>query len=190
MRNHGRGARATKSTLARLPQRGRRIQQEKDVRNQRRLNYDYRVEPDASIWENLLATAIFTPSPHNTQPWRVRIDDPYHATLYMERARTLPDEDTTGHFLRCAMGMFLESLRMIAANAGLTLRDTLFDHASVAQALIPFATLELLPGAGEASYPNGLFKRRVTSRMASNGVRIESHLSALLSQFEPHYGQR
>ena len=41
--------------------------------------------------------------------------------LFMETARTLPDEDTTGHFLRCAMGMFLESLRIISANAGLAL---------------------------------------------------------------------
>ncbi len=33
----------------------------------------------------------------------------------------LPDKDTTGHFLRHAMRMFLESLR-ISANAGFALR--------------------------------------------------------------------
>jgi hypothetical protein len=80
-----------------------------------------------SQWEAIIQTALRTPSPHNTQPWRLRIKDDRHATLFMEKARTLPDEDTTGHFIRCAMGMFLESLRIISANAGLILQHTLID---------------------------------------------------------------
>jgi hypothetical protein len=60
-----------------------------------------------SRWEPIIQTALRTPSPHNTQPWRLRIKDDSHATLFMETARMLPDEDTTGHFLVCAMGMFL-----------------------------------------------------------------------------------
>ena len=39
----------------------------------------------------------------------------------------LPDEDTTGHFLRCAMGMFLESLRIVSANMSFKLRHTLLN---------------------------------------------------------------
>ena len=53
-----------------------------------------------SRWESIIQIALRTPSPHNTQPWRLRIKDDRRATLYLEVARTLPDEDTTGHFLR------------------------------------------------------------------------------------------
>jgi len=81
-----------------------------------------------SPWEPILQTALGTPSPHNTQPWRLRINSDQDATLFLEVARTLPDEDTSGHFLICAMGMFLESLRIVSANAGLLLRHTLIDE--------------------------------------------------------------
>ena len=78
-----------------------------------------------STWAPIIQIALRTPSPHNTQPWRLRIKDDFLATLFMERARMLPDEDTTGHFLRSAMGMFLESLRIVSANAGYALRYNL-----------------------------------------------------------------
>jgi len=146
-------------------------------------------ERSSTVWEELLKTAVLTPSPHNTQPWRLRISDDRHATLYMDRDRTLPDEDITGHFVRCAMGMFLESLRIISANSGMTLRYTLIDD-DTAQPLIPFAALELEAGAEPSNYSNDLFHHRATSRLGSNGKRIDSQLSALLKQFEPDYGHR
>src|SRR5258708_38678675 len=108
-----------------------------------------------SRWEPIIQTALRTPSPHNTQPWRLRIKDDFHATLFMETARTLPDEDTTGHFLVCAMGMFLESLRIISANAGFALRYTLIDE-HVPGPFIRFAELELKEGAEPSQYPDSL----------------------------------
>jgi hypothetical protein len=143
-----------------------------------------------AIWEELLTTAVFTPSPHNTQPWRLRIEDDLHATLFMERARTLPDEDLTGHFLRCAMGMFLESLRIISANAGLTLRSTLIFNENVPGPLIPFARLELKTGSQPSTYPNDLFRKRATSRLGNNGIPIDAHVVSLLKEFEPERKQR
>src|SRR5205823_1107899 len=100
-----------------------------------------------------LETAVFTPSPHNTQPWRGRIHDARRATLFMERARTLPDEDVTGHFLRCAMGMFLESLKVASANAGFALSHRLIVSDRQLE-FIPFAELELESGASPPTYPN------------------------------------
>jgi hypothetical protein len=142
-----------------------------------------------TIWETILATAVHTPSPHNTQPWRVRILDDRRATLFIERARLLPDEDTTGHFQRCAMGMFLESLRIISANAGFTLRDSLLDGGA-AQPFIPFADLELQSGGAPSEYPDELLRKRMTSRLASNGMRMAPEVTAELKQFQPQYGQR
>jgi nitroreductase len=143
-----------------------------------------------SHWESIIQIALRTPSPHNTQPWRLRIKDERHATLYLEVARTLPDEDTTGHFLRCAMGMFLESLRIISANAGFSLAHTLIENSGASGSLFRFAELEL-QGSSEASpYANELFQTRMTSRLPSNGARIDPELTALLKQTAPEFGQR
>jgi hypothetical protein len=107
----------------------------------------------------------------------------------MERARTLPDEDTTGHFLRCAMGMFLEALRIISANAGLALCYTLIDE-DVPGAFIRFAELELSGFSEPSQYPDSLFQTRKTSRLPSNGVRIDPTLTALLRQIGAEHGHR
>jgi hypothetical protein len=142
-----------------------------------------------STWAPIIQTALRTPSPHNTQPWRLRIKDDFRATLFMERARMLPDEDTTGHFLRSAMGMFLESLRIVSANAGFALRYNLI-HPDVSAALIPFAELELKEGSEPSQYPDSLFQVRKTSRLPSNGVSIDPKLSARLQQAGMQYGHR
>ena len=142
-----------------------------------------------SRWESIIQIALRTPSPHNTQPWRLRIKDDRHATLYLELARTLPDEDTTGHFLRCAMGMFLESLRIISANAGFSLRHFLIENSGTSGSLLPFAELELEGSSEPSPYSDDLFQIRMTSRLPSNGVRIDPQSTALLKQTAPEFGQ-
>src|ERR1700722_3110691 len=142
-----------------------------------------------SQWDPIIQTALRTPSPHNTQPWRLRIQDDRHAALFMEKARTLPDEDTTGHFLRCAMGMFLEALRIISANAGLALCYALIDE-DVPGPFVRFAELELKGFAEPSQYPDSLFQTRKTSRLPSNGRRIEPTLTALLQPIGALYGHR
>ncbi len=142
-----------------------------------------------SQWEAIIQTALRTPSPHNTQPWRLRIRDDRHATLFMETARTLPDEDTTGHFIRCAMGMFLEALRIISANAGLALQPTLV-HDDLPGPFIRFAELELKGISEPSQYPDSLFQIRKTSRLPSTGVRIDPQLTTLLKQISVQYGHR
>lgn len=142
-----------------------------------------------SQWEPIVKTALRTPSPHNTQPWRLQIRDDRHATLFMETARTLPDEDTTGHFLRCAMGMFLEALRIISANAGLALCYTLVDEDGRGP-FVRFAELELRGFSQPSQYPDSLFQTRKTSRLPSSRRRIEPTLTALLMQAGAQYGHR
>jgi hypothetical protein len=140
-------------------------------------------------WEPIIQTALRTPSPHNTQPWRLRIGDERHATLFMEAARTLPDEDTTGQFLRCAMGMFLESLRIVSANAGFLMRHTLIE-AEPRAPLLAFAELELEPGSEPSPYPDDLFQIRRTSRLPSTGARIDPQLTARLTEEATGHGHR
>src|SRR5690349_13448155 len=78
-------------------------------------------------WRALLETAIQSPSPHNVQPWRVRIAGDHAAELWIEKRRTLPKEDVTGSFIILTMGMFLETLEIAAAHRGLAV-DVTFVH--------------------------------------------------------------
>jgi phenylacetate-CoA ligase len=52
-----------------------------------------------SMWHSLLETAIHAPSPHNVQPWRVRVLNDTEADLFIDSHRTLPKEDPTGSFI-------------------------------------------------------------------------------------------
>jgi hypothetical protein len=105
-----------------------------------------------TVWETLLETAIHAPSPHNVQPWRVRILSDDHAELLIEKRRTLPKEDPTGSFIILTMGLFIEALSILAANRSLKLSYELYQSPSqftpehIARAeteLLPFAKLSL-----------------------------------------------
>ncbi len=71
-----------------------------------------------NLWRSLVSVACSSPSPHNVQPWRVRLLSASEAELYIDGTRTLPNEDLTGSFLLSAMGMFLEALNLTAAASG------------------------------------------------------------------------
>lgn len=119
-----------------------------------------------SLWETLLETAIHAPSPHNVQPWRVRILSDDRADLLIEKRRTLPKEDPTGSFIILTMGLFIEALKILAANRAFELDYELYqepsqftpEHIARAGDLLPFARLSLTgqqgqtAGAGEASF--------------------------------------
>jgi hypothetical protein len=139
-------------------------------------------------WESILETAIYTPSPHNTQPWRLRIESDRRATLYLERGRMLPDEDASGQFLRCAMGMFLEAMTIIAANSGWRLTNQL-SHPT-GDRFIRFAELELDAAPPTSRFSSDLFRCRFTSRLGSNGTPIAPPIAAQLKAFEPQHGQQ
>src|SRR5580765_3064900 len=106
-------------------------------------------------WRALLETAIHAPSPHNVQPWKVRLLSERDADLFIDRDRTLPKEDLSGSFIILTTGMFIEALGLLAANRGLRLQHTLrqdpsrFTTAAIATTrapLLPFARLSLGPG--------------------------------------------
>src|ERR1043165_1280546 len=107
-----------------------------------------------SIWTDLLETAVHAPSPHNVQPWRIKILSETQADLFIDSARTLPKEDTTGSFIILTMGMFIEALSLFAAEHRCRLEYEL-DHepdwyaTAIREAqervLLPFARLRLIP---------------------------------------------
>ena len=105
-----------------------------------------------SVWEKLLETAVNAPSPHNVQPWRLRILSDETADLLIEKRRTLPKEDLTGSFIILSMGLFIEALKIVAGRhslkLGILLRRPLSDFtpdqiAKTTDELLPFARLRV-----------------------------------------------
>src|ERR1044071_9709548 len=130
-----------------------------------------------SMWKTLLETARYAPSPHNVQPWRLRIHSDESADLLIEKRRTLPKEDPTGSFIILTMGIFIEALTILAANRSLKLDYQLYrlqseftpEHiAKTAVDLLPYARLTLGPGeqTQEIVCDDSLFLLRRTSRIS------------------------
>jgi nitroreductase len=134
------------------------------------------INTDSVPWHSLLTLACSSPSPHNVQPWRVRILSAYAAELYIDGTRTLPNEDYTGSFVLSAMGMFLEALSLAAAESGLHVDVDLPNTAAWYaericdrdfKGLTLFARFRVLPDAGaEALYAPSLLLVRRTSRIS------------------------
>jgi len=163
-----------------------------------------------NVWKTLLETAIHAPSPHNVQPWRVRIISDDRADLLIEKRRTLPKEDPTGSFIILTMGLFIEVLSILAANRSLKLTYELYQEPSqftpehIAKAvgeLLPFARLSLRPdNAGETpaipvkklhgSYADSLFQVRRTSRISLLPKAVPAEDVAALSNLAREWGQR
>src|SRR5438105_4120533 len=155
-----------------------------------------------SVWKELLETAIYAPSPHNVQPWRLRILSNDTADLLIEKHRTLPKEDPTGSFIILTMGLFIQALKIVAANNSMKLDFKLYKPLSeftpehIAKAkheLLPFAKLTLAQqsarAADEPDYENALFLTRRTSRLSYLPEAIPENLVQTLSNLAHAWGQ-
>jgi|GEM_PF-545180 len=168
-----------------------------------------------SVWKTLLETAVHAPSPHNVQPWRVQIlsDAPdafsltasLQADLLIEKRRTLPKEDPTGSFIILTMGIFIEALKILAANKSMELEYELcqppsqFTPQHIARAsgeLLPFArlTLKRNPQTGQSAvhpyYAEELFFTRRTSRISLLPKPLPPDDAEGLSRLAQEWGQR
>src|ERR1043165_2573160 len=154
-----------------------------------------------SVWATLLETAIHAPSPHNVQPWRVRIHNELEADLLIDSARTLPKEDTTGSFIILTMGMFIEALSLFAAEHRYRFEYEL-DHeadwyaTAIREAqervLLPFARLRLIPDHTVTSlgFDWAMFRKRRTSRIWLKPAAVPQDAASALRDLAGRAGQR
>lgn len=151
-------------------------------------------------WRTILETAILSPSPHNVQPWRLRLVDAYSAELFIEKKRTLPDEDKSGSFIVLTMGLFIEAMRLVAAHLGLAIHDEPIhdfdwytaDHLrSRPESHFPFARLSLRPDpALRPVFPLELFRARRTSRLQYRREPVPGADGARLAALAANWGHR
>ena len=127
------------------------------------------------IWQEILDDARWAPSPHNTQPWLVKLRSPEAAELYALRERLLPVEDPDGRFAAAAQGIFLEALDVAAGKAGLTVEvQSEFPPLGVDADERPLvARLRLCQRNGPARFATALLHRRRTSRLRFDGRPVD-----------------
>src|SRR5688572_24131808 len=158
-----------------------------------------------SVWKKLLETAVYAPSPHNVQPWRLRILSDDTADLLIEKRRTLPKEDPTGSFIILSMGLFIEALTIVAGNSSLKLdfhlsqpasRFTPDQIAATEVELLPFARLSLGPQitdanakSGDSKLDNALFHTRRTSRISFSAQPVPNEAAEAFSKVAREWGQ-
>ncbi len=146
--------------------------------------------PIYDSWKLILETARYTPSPHNVQPWKLRVIDQKTAQLFIDRNRMLPDEDLTGSFIYSAMGMFLEALSIIGKNHQQKIHYELLNDNKEGR-WIPFAllTMESDISNHQSEYLDEIFLKRRTSRLASLPTPILQEVLEKITRLAQMCGQ-
>jgi hypothetical protein len=135
-----------------------------------------------TTWIDLVADARLAPSPHNTQPWLIRVVSDREAELRYDPARLLAVTDPEGRFTLCALGIFVEALSIAAAARGLELGCNYPGGAlGREEAAEPLARLTLRDGVADAETIE-LLRRRRTSRLPYDGKPVPDEALATLAQ--------
>src|SRR5712691_10649606 len=144
------------------------------------------------MWPELIDLARWAPSPHNIQPWRLRIRSQTEADLLYDPARLLPETDPTGRFSVVGLGVFLETLAVAAHARG---RDVEAEYAT--EHLEPgrgepalWARLRLIPSAGESDLDPRLILERRTSRLPYDGRAVPANVLDELAAVAEDFGYR
>ncbi|MHA7872192.1 MAG: Acg family FMN-binding oxidoreductase [Hyphococcus sp.] len=123
-----------------------------------------------------LAYAVLAPSPHNRQPWLVRldVDDDLAMTLFCDLDRLLPETDPPNRQIVIGLGAFLELLRQAAAQAGYRMDAAPFPEGEPQPRLDarPIASIRFVEDARVARDPLfGLALDRRTARVPFDPAR-------------------
>ncbi|MEO1135790.1 MAG: twin-arginine translocation pathway signal protein [Pseudomonadota bacterium] len=136
---------------------------------------------------NALSYAVLAPSPHNRQPWLVRLEAAADAlTLFCDLDRLLPHTDPPNRQVVIGLGAFLELLRQAAAEEGYGLRITTFPEGEPWPVLDarPVASVKFVEAGGAPKDPlfDTILDRR-TSRVRFDQKRpIANETLSLLDQ--------
>jgi hypothetical protein len=83
------------------------------------------------LWLDILEVVRHCPSPHNVQPWKVKIMPDGTLELLIDGSRTFPFTDHTGSFIISTMGMFLAYCEIAAQNRGYVLDSEIENVTSI-----------------------------------------------------------
>lgn len=146
---------------------------------------------DQKIWAELIDYARWCPSPHNVQPWKVKIISFNEAHLYYDPKRLPIIVDGTSSFTTAGMGMFIECLNIAAHPLGYKItfqlqQEKLLDASAKEYKF--FAKLFLTGTAEKGLYTRELIKQRKTSRMHYDGRILEPKINLALADVANKHG--
>jgi len=148
------------------------------------------VRDPEGIWREGAAYARWTPSPHNVQPWRLRVVSPLHGELLYDPARLLPATDPTSAFTIMGLTMFAEYLSVAVRPRGYAVRAECVERPLDYSASRPtlFANLDLVPVSGRGLIDRKVILERQTSRLPYDGRRIDDRSMHALEAVSREYG--
>lgn len=133
-------------------------------------------------WSLLAARARLAPTPHNAQPFRLRIraddsgdvDGGSVVDVVVDTDRLLVEEDRDNRYVAASVGIFIRTLEVAARAQGVTLQTQHhnLDYAALrnGQGLIDVAEVRAVSSC--AVIADGILDRRQTNRLAYDGSAI------------------
>ncbi len=151
-----------------------------------------KTEPNDKVWREIGRYAQTCPSPHNTQPYRLKINGPADAEVVFLPRRGLPVGDPLGRFTWLTAGIFIEICSIAAHSLGFELHvtyhlDPMYPDGDVETPQV-IAELKLEASSHKADLDAGLIMKRHTSRLPYDGKPIPQAVILELQQEAEKFG--
>jgi hypothetical protein len=148
-------------------------------------------DDEIKTWIELIEYARWCPSPHNVQPWKMKIISKAEAHLYYDPLRIPIIVDGTSAFSTAGMGMFIECLNIAARPSGFKIiaEHEQEQHLDCSSKEIKFfAKLYLIESNELPDVDRDLILKRKTSRLHYDGRILHSGIINALSKIAATYG--
>jgi hypothetical protein len=147
-----------------------------------------------ATWREIDHLARLAPTPHNTQPFRIRPLDPRTAEIVARPERFLPEEDHGNRYVASAFGILAAAMEMAAKSRGVQVAitpapsiDVAALHRASAPTVLGRATIV---GDSERSTDATLLDVRRTSRIPYHDRLVEPTIWNALQGIAASHGQR
>ncbi|HVN47172.1 MAG TPA: hypothetical protein VMT66_18255 [Steroidobacteraceae bacterium] len=162
------------------------------------MNAELRPAPPAPAsvgpWHALAELARLAPTPHNTQPFRLRPLSAHLAQLLILRERMLPVEDTGNLYVLCSFGIFAETLERAGRHLGLDLRvvpDECIEPAAIEPGVGPVALGRVeIRGRCAPEEQRSILEARRTSRLPYEDRLVDGRALQELASVAAAHGHR
>jgi len=145
-------------------------------------------------WQELAELARLAPTPHNTQPFRIRPLNARVAQIVILRERMLPEEDTGNLYVLSSFGIFAETLECAGRHLGLAVTVTADE--AVEPAAIEPGTGPVVLGRAEisrhrpAEEQRSVLEARRTSRLPYEDRLVDPRALNELERIAAAHGHR
>lgn len=144
-----------------------------------------------NVWEEIVDYARWSPSPHNVQPWKIKVLSETQAEIYYDPKRLLPVEDIPGRFITVGFGIFIEIMSVAAAPYGLQVKEECKNIPlnAAKDELQLFAKLSLVKRTDKEVLDRELIKSRRTSRLHYDGRKVPEEVLSELKKIAFEYDE-